>query len=176
MRNQVQHPSKILNTLQTVPPESFYRDLTESFREPIPQERVMSPRIPLRILVVDDDQTFGRLIGRAADIKGAKVTYCQSMDEVATIRSFDFDAIVMDYDLGDITGIELAKQLARFARCDIPSILVSQTRQTSSTKWPDSIREFVHKSLGPFAILDAAFEACEIAEIHRNITRSTARH
>jgi CheY-like chemotaxis protein len=175
MRSVVHQPSKSHNTVAHPKPESFYRDKTESFREPIPQGMVMAPRKPPRILVVDDDETFGRLISRAAEIKGAKVTYCQSMDEVATMPSFDFDAIVMDYDLGDITGVELAKRLERFAKCDMPAILVSQSRQTSSRKWPHSIREFVHKSLGPFTILDAAFEACEIAQIHKSIAKAPTR-
>ena len=151
--------------------ESFYRDSSESLRESLLPHSLKAPKTVPRILLVDDDPTFGKIMNRASEMKGVKITYCKSIDEFGALQSWDFDTIIMDYDLGAVTGFELTEYLEKFTKEDVPVILVSQTEQKSSKNWPYTIREFVHKKLGPFAILDAAFEAHEIRELHRNMQR-----
>jgi CheY-like chemotaxis protein len=156
--------------------ESFYRDSSESFRQTLLPDSLKTPKTLPRLLLVDDDPTFGKIMNRAAEMKGVKITYCKSIDELGALQSWDFDAIIMDYDLGAVTGFELTEYLEKFTKEDVPVILVSQTKQKSSKHWPNTIREFVHKNLGPFAILDATFEAHEIREIHRTIKHPVIRH
>jgi len=152
-------------------PESTYRDSTESLRELISSDKVMHPRTLPRILVVDDDPTFGRIMQQAASKKGSALSYCKSIDELSKLQSWDYDVIVMDYDLGSITGFELTTYLEKFTSVEAPVILVSQAKLRGSQKWPQTIREFVHKGLGPFAILDAAFEAHEVNTIHHSMDK-----
>ena len=150
---------------------SIYRDATESFRGILSPEKLVQPKVPPRILVVDDDPTFVRIMRRAAEQKGAIVTCCQSIDEFAGLKKWDHDAVIMDYDLGAVTGFELTTYLEHFTKETIPVVLVSQSNRSDSSRWPSSIREFVHKGLGPFAILDAAFEAYDITCIHKQIDK-----
>ncbi len=157
-------------------PESTYRDSTESLREVISSDKVMQPKTLPRILVIDDDPTFGRIMQQAATKKGSAVSYCRSIDELSKLQSWDYDVIVMDYDLGSMTGFELTTYLEKFTSVEVPVILVSQTKLRGSQKWPQAIREFVHKGLGPFAILDAAFEAHEVNTIHHNMHKRHLMH
>ena len=153
-------------------PDSTYRDSTKSLRELISPDKVMHPKVLPRILVLDDDPIFGRIMRQAATKKGSAVSYCKSVDELSKLPSWDYDVIVMDYDLGPVTGFELTDYLEKFTSVEVPVILVSQTKLRGSQKWPETIREFVHKGLGPFAILDAVFEAHEVNTIHRNMRKS----
>ena len=151
--------------------DNAYRDAIGSLRESLKSNKIMQPTTMPRILVVDDDPTFGRIMQQVASKKGSAVTYCKSVDELSMLSSWDFDVIVMDYDLGSITGFEVTDYLEKSSSAEVPVILVSQTRLRGSQKWPQTIREFVHKGLGPFAILDAAFEAHEVNSIHQKMNR-----
>jgi hypothetical protein len=70
--------------------------------------------------------------------------------------------------------LELTNYLESLSREEIPVVLVSQTQRRSVNNWPESIREFVSKSLGPFAILEALFEAHEAAVLARKMKRQFA--
>ena len=147
-------------------PDSSYRDSTGSLRAMISPDEVMRPRNFPRLLVLDDDPTFGRLMQQVADKKGAPLTFCKSVEDLAHLPNWDYDVIIMDYDLGSVTGFELTAYLEKFTKVEVPVILVSHSKLRGSEHWPATIREFVHKGLGPFAILDAAFEAHEVSVIH----------
>jgi hypothetical protein len=70
--------------------------------------------------------------------------------------------------LGPITGLELA----RYFEHQTPGmtvVMISERRQIEATRWPNSVRDFVHKALGPYAILDAALEAHELVQIERRM-------
>jgi len=149
--------------------DSAYRDSSESYREHIASDRVVTPKNLPRILLVDDDPTFGKIMKRAAVTKGVDLTFCASLDEFATLQNWDYDVVMMDYDLGAVTGVELTKYIEQFTKEEVPVILVSQTNQQDFKRWPGSIREFVHKRLGPYALLDATFEAHEVHQICKKI-------
>ena len=58
-----------------------------------------------------------------------------------------YDAAIIDYDLGQPTGIEIAANLSKFA--SIPLILVSsKDREPQGQVWPVSIKMFINKSRG----------------------------
>ena len=83
--------------------------------------------------------------------------------ELPTPGSQEFDVILIDYALGFCSGISVAEKIATQLP-HAPIILVSQTsRVPKPGRWPANIREFVHKKFGPYAILEAATEAFEIA-------------
>jgi CheY-like chemotaxis protein len=114
-----------------------------------------------RILLVDDDPVFGRILCRVGARSGASVTFCQSLDALGGEPWQRFDAAIVDFDLGTATGIELIRQLERVLG-ELPVILVSQSREVAvpPNQWPRAIRGFLHKSLGPGAILQCALGAC----------------
>lgn len=119
-------------------------------------------RIPPRVLLVDDDPTFGKIMDRTAMHENIKLDYCKSLADFSSLRSWDYDVIIMDHDMGAVTGEELASYVEESTAREIPVILVSQTQRNDSKKWPGSIRKFMHKSLGPKAIFDSVVEAHEV--------------
>lgn len=125
-----------------------------------------------KILLIDDDPLFGKIMQHYAAKMGSSLTFIDSVDKLTDEVLRDFDVAVIDYDLGSCTGVELVKYLNNRLG-SMPIVLVSQTQRTESERWPDSIHEFVHKTLGPYAILDAAAEAHEIFRIHQGMRRST---
>ena len=75
----------------------------------------------------------------------------------------------MDYHLGDVTGCQLTDQLEDTANERAPVILVSNSYQAKTDAWPENIREFVHKNLGPNAIIDATIEVKRLLNTQRRI-------
>jgi len=110
-----------------------------------------------RILVVDDDPSFGRILAQYARLGGVALAFFRSFDEVrGKLSRWRFDAAVVDSDLGEATGLDVARYLERFL-LDVPVLLVSQSDLTVPPKeeWPASVREFLFKNVGHRAILDA---------------------
>jgi len=73
----------------------------------------MSSLLPTYVAVVDDDEnicrSFGRLL-RAAGIQ--PVTYNSAESFLADTKHPEFGCLVLDIQLGDMSGIELAKRLS----------------------------------------------------------------
>jgi len=163
-RQAVRH--ELMNDNQDL---SSFRDSSDSLRKIISADMVMKPKSVPNILVLDDDPTFGQIMRQVGAKKNVSISYCRSVDELSNLDSWDYDVIIMDYDLGSFSGFELTEYLEKFTSVEVPVILVSQSKLKCTQHWPQSIREFVHKGLGPFAILDAAFEAHEVSRIHQNM-------
>lgn len=130
---------------------------------------ILQPTTRPRVLVVDDDPTFGKIMERAAAYLNADMVFVQSLQDLDPEKLGAFDVAIVDYDLGSVTGIELARYLDHHV--SVPIILVSHTEQIPNRQWSDSIHDFVHKSAGAHVIMDAAFEAHEIACIHRDMKK-----
>jgi DNA-binding NtrC family response regulator len=149
---------------------SFFRDNSDSIRSMVALEEITEPQEKARILVVDDDPIFCRLMQRIGSIKGISVITVSNYAEAMQIENPQFDAAVMDYMLDEhATGLQVA---SRFSgdMYTMPVILVSHTSNIPGTKaWPATVREFIHKNFGPHAILDAAIEASDIAKLQRKI-------
>ncbi|MFK7872683.1 MAG: response regulator [Oligoflexales bacterium] len=149
---------------------SFYRDRSSSDRE----ELNLACRLKEapHVLLVDDDPVYGRIMQRVASQNSVFLTYISTVEEFP--KDQDFDVAVIDYDLGSVTGFEMAHYLESLSNIDIPVILVSQSEQKETKQWPTMIREFVHKDLGPYAVLEAVFEAFDISKIHEKIDKKVS--
>jgi DNA-binding NtrC family response regulator len=148
---------------------SFYRDRLDSLRVPVGADEVNSPARVMRFLVIDDDVSFLKIMERAARVKGISVTLCVNSAEAKTLAQEPFDAVVVDFMLGEENGVDAASMWEDSSR-EIPIILVSQTdRVPAPNRWPGGLREFVHKRLGAFAILEAAVEAVEISDMQKSM-------
>lgn len=148
---------------------SFYRDNVDSLRVTVGPDEVAAPDRIMRFLLIDDDENFLAIMERAARKKGIAISLCKNFAEAQSISHRHFDAIVVDFMLGDENGVDTASMLQDPLH-EIPVILVSQTNRIPAPKrWPGSLREFVHKRLGPFAILEAAVEAVEISDMQKRM-------
>jgi FixJ family two-component response regulator len=73
---------------------------------------IVSHSAPLYVAVVDDDENFGRSLGRllrAADMQ--VITYTSGEAFLADTKHPRFDCLVFDIQLGGMSGIELATRL-----------------------------------------------------------------
>ncbi len=124
-----------------------------------------APVLKPHVLLVDDDPVFGKIMAQYARKFGYTLTYVASVENLPDLNHTAFDVAILDYDLGAVTGVELASY---FESCctPLPIVMVSQSKHDERGDWPGAVHEFVHKSLGPYAILDAAVDAQKIFAIH----------
>ncbi len=80
--------------------------------------------------------------------------YFESLMELeSSTRRRQYEAAIVDYDLGDMTGVDVAEQL-QVILGDLPTVLVSSQHRDRSVPrtWPTVIRGFVRKQAGFHAI------------------------
>ncbi len=123
---------------------------------------------PPRILLVDDDEMYGKILARAASQAGIDLVYCRSLEEFGKLKDFDFDVALIDYDLGAVTGCELTVYLEHYTKSEVPVVLISQSELKRDRQWPSSIQEFILKDRGPHAALEAA---CGTYENHKRLSQ-----
>ena len=150
---------------------SFYKDRTASQGGMLSTHGANKAKRSPRVLLVDDDLSYGKIIKKAASHKGFDLTYCQSIEEFSVLSKWEYDVIIMDYDLGYVTGCELANYIENYVK-EVTVVLVSQTKRKESNAWPKSIKGFVSKSLGPHAVLDAVFEAHKIKQASKKRSKN----
>ena len=67
---------------------------------------------PVRVLVVDDEQSLAELLGRVLGLEGWEVSVALSgLAAVRAARTFVPDAVVLDIGLPDIDGLEVLRRL-----------------------------------------------------------------
>ena len=67
---------------------------------------------PIRVLVVDDEQTLSELVGLALRYEGWEVrTAADGLSAIAAARDFRPDLVVLDVMLPDIDGLEVLRRL-----------------------------------------------------------------
>jgi CheY-like chemotaxis protein len=109
-----------------------------------------------RILIVDDDPVFCRLMAAIGEKMGVQVEYRGSLKELyKALPKLKFDAAIVDYDLGCVTGVQLSRYLEKVSRGK-PLILVSNYKDIPRGGWSNSVRAFVGKGSGEVAILRQA--------------------
>ncbi len=73
----------------------------------------MSSTTPIYVAVVDDDESLCRSLGRLLRAAGIQpITYASAEAFLADRKHPRFDCLVLDVQLGGISGIELGKHLA----------------------------------------------------------------
>ena len=109
-----------------------------------------------RIVLIDDDPIFCEMMRTAAEKMRIKMTVIDDPAALSgVIAKGRVDVVILDYDLGPVTGIDVAAVLG-----PIPSLLTSRTcRHIPETdQWPDSVVGFVPKKLGVMAILETTLD------------------
>lgn len=121
-----------------------------------PDTLVTSPRL----LLIDDDEDFGRLMQAIAITQGVKLDYFPSLLALGRIgRIAEYDVAILDYYLGEMSGLEVAEYVERFFGGK-PVIIVSGTWY-SDIGWkncPQCVRQFIPKVRGANPILTCALE------------------
>lgn len=110
-----------------------------------------------RVLIIDDDITFGAIIEAMAKKNGLDAEFHPSLVELGSFaRLREFDLAVVDYFLESLRGDEVAQYADTFFE-GLPVVVVSAKEFTAeeTRRWPQSVREFIAKDKGPQAVIDA---------------------
>ena len=118
--------------------------------------------IKRRILCVDDDATVLRVIsqvfGRAGHLVTAVASGAEALEKVRAAPA-DFDVVVSDQTMPDLTGLQLAARLYEI-RGDLPVILLSGNAETAlAESAPANVRLCLQKPLTANALLRAVERA-----------------
>jgi PAS domain S-box-containing protein len=118
--------------------------------------------IKRRILCVDDDAIVLRVISQVFGRAGHLVTAVPSSHEAlerVRARPVDFDVVVTDQTMPDLTGLQLADRLYALRR-DLPVIVLSGYAEASLTEGaPPNVRACLQKPLTANALLRAVERA-----------------
>lgn len=114
-----------------------------------------------RVLVVDDDRVFCKAIAAVGRKLGIAVIFATTAKQVEIVRYLSFDAVIVDCDLHETSGIQLAGELRSLTEQKIPVLLTSHVDrgETIANRWPRTVKGFIPKSDGYQALLDAAVAA-----------------
>lgn len=109
-----------------------------------------------RILIIDDDPIFCRIMAAIGDKVGVIVEFRASLRELyRALPNLSFDAAIVDYDLGRVTGVQISQHLQRIYGGK-PVVLVSNYKNIPLEGWSPSVRRFVSKGSGEQEILRQA--------------------
>ena len=87
-----------------------------------------------KFLLIDDDKGFRETICRTAEKAGIAFHAVASLSELKKLKAIEtFDAVLVDYDLDDMTGFQVAEILVTLLK-DKPVLLISSTNRPYQDK------------------------------------------
>ena len=90
------------------------------------------PASPIYVAVVDDDEELCRSFGRLLRAAGLQpITYASAEALLADTKHPQFDCLVLDIELGGMSGIDLAKRLLANGR-STPCIFITAHEDLSA--------------------------------------------
>jgi DNA-binding NtrC family response regulator len=119
------------------------------------------PKVPGRILVIDDDRSARMLLERVLTRAGHTVALVDTAEEgLVRLKAEPFDLLVTDKNLPGIDGLEVLRQ-ARGVRPQLRALLITgfPTPETQSAASDLGVHAYVTKPFGVHDILDI----CEAA-------------
>jgi hypothetical protein len=112
-----------------------------------------------KLLLIDDEPIFGRIMVAEAQKRGIFLYHCSSLQNFSEISHSDFEAVIMDYDLGDcVTGCDLAQFIGDTIHKCLPILLISQSRLQEKKVKSGNIIGFTHKSEGAGIVLNRTLD------------------
>ncbi|MER2561848.1 MAG: response regulator [Myxococcaceae bacterium] len=121
----------------------------------------VAPKVPGRILVIDDDRSARMLLERVLTRAGHSVSLVDTAEEgLIRLKAEPFDLLVTDKNLPGIDGLEVLKQ-ARSVRPNLRALLITgfPTPETQLAANDLGVHAYVTKPFGVHDILDI----CEAA-------------
>ena len=115
-----------------------------------------APRVPGRILVIDDDRSARMLLERVLTRAGHTVVLVDTAEEGLTkLKAEPFDLLVTDKNLPGIDGLEVLRQ-AREKNPELQAILITgfPTHETRTHATELGVFSYVTKPFGVHDILE----------------------
>ncbi len=116
------------------------------------------------VLIVDDDESIGRLLSSALRTLGFRCDYARDASEALTMaQSSKYDVAVVDLHLPGPSGLEISRRLAAGAPEKIPQVVISTGDESLSA---DAARE-----AGAKATIFKPFTPEELVEVVNGLMR-----
>jgi len=120
----------------------------------------------MKILVVDDEQSFGALLGRVLRKLGHKTEVtCHPEDALERFRAGGFDAVITDIDMPGMSGVEFARVI-RAMESELPIAFC-----TGSSPSDPVVRQA--ESIG--RVLPKVWTVADVRAVVRDLTEARAR-
>ncbi|MCX6123301.1 MAG: response regulator [Proteobacteria bacterium] len=113
-----------------------------------------------KYLLIDDDKSFRSIVCRTAENSGILFHGVASLSELKNIKTVDtYEAVFVDYDLGNLTGFQIA-ELLNVTLKDKPVVLISSTNRPYQDKLSQlpNLVGFVSKWSNPHEFLNQAMQ------------------
>jgi CheY-like chemotaxis protein len=132
----------------------------------------------LKILLVEDDpdQAFLARVALEEELKEVEVTECHTGEEALAQEIESFNLIILDYNLPDMTGLDIIKQIAERDHGPVVMITGEEVLEIAIQSLKEGADEFVLKSVDIHSILPHIVERT-IANFHwrKNVEEMEAR-
>ncbi|MDJ0821922.1 MAG: response regulator [Paracoccaceae bacterium] len=112
--------------------------------EPVVYESATLPAGLRRVLVVDDHGVNRTILSKQLQIVGLETAFCKTADEALDLMVDPPDLLVVEQDLPDMTGAELAAQLQALGH-DVPVILLTDGNAPRDMQRADTIQSVLQK-------------------------------
>ena len=125
-----------------------------------------------KILLVDDDPKFQKLMVHVLEKHGFEVTVCNDgIEAKETIDESAAELVISDYKMPNMDGVELLKALREDGR-DIPFILITAYGSIDSTMAAIKLGtvEYLTKPFDPVEIVLAAQKALNMGHVNRELS------
>ena len=113
----------------------------------------------MKLLVIDDDPVFGKLICKHGKQRGLNIDHFESLDHMGFfVKMKDYDIIIIDFKLERLNGMEVAAYIPSFFSDKKVYIISSSSLDETLKKspLPSHINAFIHKDKGVDEILTQA--------------------
>ena len=108
-----------------------------------------------KILLVDDDLSFCKLMKKIALCHDFRLDYFHSFIELSSLsRIKNYDVAILDYVLKGPNGFEIAQYVDHFYE-NFPIFLISGRSMSSEIELPTSVRRFIPKERGTEFIIQS---------------------
>jgi DNA-binding response OmpR family regulator len=118
---------------------------------------------PKKILLLDDDPTYCKLVERFGAQRSIPVTACGDATEfLKTFQDIKPDVAIIDFHLDEgLNGLEIARRIG-----STPVLLISRKASWLLEKgsWGSNIKSFVHKKYGVPKLLDTALDLARYSQ------------
>lgn len=131
---------------------------------------------PLRVLVIDDDESVRKLVWAVLRREGHEVIQATSGAEgLAELEAGTFDVVLTDKNLGDLNGLELIARV-RASHPSLPVVLMTGApEKIASGAMPDAYLAKPFRSLQALVeAVDDAREKQRIAAMRRSVQEQLA--
>lgn len=108
-----------------------------------------------RVFLLDDDPVFCNLMAKVAKRHGVHLDAYESLMDLDSIgQILDYDVAIIDYNLQEMTGIEVGEYLRPFfAKTPVILVSIQDQSEIEEPHLPGAISQFVNKEVGCETIL-----------------------